>query len=236
MTAPWWQQTFWAADTETTGISVEDDRVVTASLICTAKDTADQHWLIDPLIDIPAGATAIHGISTEKARAEGLDAAFAINEITEKLAQILSAGIPVVLANSPYDLTLLDRECRRHQIATLTDRLGHEPRPIIDVQVIDKAVDRYRRGSRRLDALAAHYGCQLDQAHTSADDALAAARIAWRLAQQHPAIGDADLTELHEQQKAWRVEQQESLREYFEKKGTPAADIHTEWPLKAVAA
>ena len=46
---------------------------------------------------------------------------------------------------------------------------------IVDPLVIDRAVDRYRRGSRRLDAVAAHYGHDPAQAHDARTDAIARA-------------------------------------------------------------
>ena len=39
-------------------------------------------WLVNPGIDIPAEASAIHGITTERAQAEGMDPAEAAEEIS----------------------------------------------------------------------------------------------------------------------------------------------------------
>src|SRR5690606_34398616 len=108
---------------ETTGISTESDRVVTAaiSLVGVGLTTESRDWLVDPGIEIPAGAAAVHGITTERARAEGQDPASAIEEITAILAEQQRAGVPIVAFNARFDLTIIDREARRHGVVPLVD-------------------------------------------------------------------------------------------------------------------
>ena len=54
-------------DLETTSTDPFEARIVTA---CVAPEKgAAQRWLVDPGIEIPPGAAAIHGISTATARA-----------------------------------------------------------------------------------------------------------------------------------------------------------------------
>ena len=59
--------------------------------------------------------------------------------------------------------------------------------PVIDPLVIDKAVDRYRKGKRTLEAAAAFYGVPLDDAHDAGADAIAAGRVAQAIAREHGA-------------------------------------------------
>ena len=65
-------------DTETTGTDPETARIVTAAVIVHGPEPVDARWLVNPGIDIPAEATAVHGISTETAQAQGLDPADAL--------------------------------------------------------------------------------------------------------------------------------------------------------------
>ena len=51
--------------------------------------------------------------------------------------------------NAPFDLTLLDRELRRHRAASLSHYLGQNPLRVLDPRVLDKHLDRYRKGRRR---------------------------------------------------------------------------------------
>src|SRR4051812_12370111 len=147
----WHQELLVGFDLETTGTDVERDRIVTAALIRLEGDgraAGKQTWLLDPGVPIPDEAAAIHGISTAYVQAHGRPPATAIEEITEALAEALRADIPLVVMNARYDLSLLDRECRRHGVRTLTERLGRAPAPVIDPLVLDKHVDRYRKGRR----------------------------------------------------------------------------------------
>lgn len=222
-----------AFDIETTGIDPERDRIVTAavSLVGAAIESEHHAWLVDPGIEIPAGASAVHGISTEQARAEGIDAGIAVEQITCVLARYLRDGTPIVAFNARFDLTILDREARRHGVRPLVDRVGGvEGLIVVDPFVLDKQVDRYRPGKRTLEAVCEHYDIRLDQAHAANADALAAARVAYRLASRVAELGDADLRRLHVQQVEWAAQQAASLRDYFAEMGR-SERVEGAWPI-----
>jgi DNA polymerase-3 subunit epsilon len=205
----WADGPFVVLDTETTGTAVEQDRVVTA---CVGTVGGDGHpelssWLINPGVGIPAEATAVHGITTEQATAEGRAPEDAIADITGLLGVLWNDGVPLVAMNATFDLTILDRESRRH--------LGRPlpiTGPVLDPLVIDRHADRYRKGSRKLDALCAHYAVNLDGAHDSTQDALAAARIVWRQARRYPELAALDLDTLTEMQAGWHARWEEGRR------------------------
>jgi DNA polymerase III epsilon subunit-like protein len=134
--------------------------------------------------------------------------------------------------NAAFDLTMLDREARRHGIKPLADVVGDDLR-VVDPRVLDKKIDPYRRGSRKLEDLCRHYQVALDGAHSADADAIAACRVAWRIAVQEPRIGEAPLSALHVWQVSWAREQAESLAEYFRRtpgKESWADGVRTEWP------
>lgn len=199
MTA-WLAGPFLAFDTETSGIDVENDRIVTA---CTALlRQATPNWtqditshLIAVDIDIPEEATAVHGITTKHARDHGRPAAEVLDLVAGDLARAMLARIPIVGANLAYDFTILDRELRRHNLPTVEERLDRLIAPVLDVYVLDKHLDPFRKGKRNLGALCEHYGVLHVGAHDSTGDALAAARVAYRmglLAQTEPTDYDED--------------------------------------------
>ncbi|WP_405013872.1 3'-5' exonuclease [Kitasatospora sp. NBC_01539] len=230
----WPGATLLAFDLETTGTDIEHDRIVTAALVRLEADdspAAERHWLVDPGIPIPAGASAIHGISTEQARSRGVPAAGAVEEITRAIADALRSGIPLVIMNARYDLSLLDRECRRHGVAPLSSRLGGTPAPVIDPLVLDKHADRYRRGKRNLQALCAHYGVALDAAHQAGADAVAAAGVARRLGEVFPAVGGSPLADLHALQVRAAAEQAASFQQYLRRTSDPQASVEPAWPV-----
>jgi DNA polymerase-3 subunit epsilon len=229
----WHARRLAAFDIETTGVDPESDRIVTAaiSLVGDDRPTESHAWLVDPGVEIPAGATAVHGISTEQARAAGQDPAHAVEAITALLAGQLVTGVPVVAFNARFDLTTLDREARRHGVRPLVDRVGGAAGMlVVDPFVLDKHYDRFRRGKRTLGAVCEHYRIPLTAAHAADADALAAARVAYRLATRLPELRATALTALHLQQVGWAAEQAASLEDYFREQGR-AERIERAWPV-----
>ncbi|WP_189296425.1 3'-5' exonuclease [Streptomyces albospinus] len=230
----WHQELLSGFDLETTGTDIEHDRIVTAALIRLEGDgrpAGARSWLIDPGVPIPDEAAEIHGISTAHVREHGSPPATAVEDITEALAETLRADIPLVVMNARYDLSLLDRECRRHGVPTLTERLGREPAPVIDPLVLDKHVDRYRKGKRALQALCGHYGVRLDGAHEAGADAAAAAGVARRIGERYPAVALPSPRALHALQEEAAVEQAASFQAYLRRTGDPEAIVEAAWPL-----
>lgn len=227
MTAPWWQRRLCAFDTETTGADPLEARLVTAAvlLVGNGEPTETRGWVFQPEIDIPEAAAAIHGYTTERARAEGRPAKEALAEVRDALVSAWAAGAALVAFNAVYDLTVITRELARHELPPI--ELG----PVVDPLVLDRRVDRYRRGSRKLVDCCTHYSVPLDQAHDAGADAIAAARLAYRLGQRFAEVGGLELPALHKAQADWFAEDAANLEQYFAKKGTPRA-CSREWPMR----
>jgi DNA polymerase-3 subunit epsilon len=234
------------ADTESTGVDTRQARIVTG-YVATVLGRADgrtvlpgAHVLIDPGVDIPEEATRVHGVTTEHAVEHGCDPEDGVNSLAEACARSLLARIPLVFFNGAYDLNLIYHECLRHDLPTIAERIGlHRDAmvgPVIDAHVLDKHVDPWRKGSRKLDdskgpGTATHYGVPLTAAHTADADAMAAGRVAVVIADRHPEIARMDLRSLHQAQKGWRAEQMTSLQHYFHTKGgRPDAYCDPCWP------
>lgn len=229
----WYEGRLAAFDIETTGTDPESDRIVTAAVSLVGGGRSPEHlaWLLDPGIEIPAEASAVHGITTERARTEGRHAGEATEEITSVLADQMRQGVPIIAYNARFDLTILDRESRRHAFPTLLDRVGGpDGMIVIDPYVIDKQFDRFRRGKRTLEAVCEHYRVRLDEAHTANTDAIAAARVAYRLGSTIPELCEVEPRALHCEQVAWAAEQAASLEDYFREKGRPEA-VERVWPI-----
>jgi len=222
-------------DLETTGVDVETARIVSACVAILAADgrvIERWDWLANPGVEIPEGAAAVHGITTERARREGRPAHVVVAEITQALRVTFALGIPLVVYNAPYDLTLLDRECRRHQLEAL-EVLS----PVIDPLVIDKAVDRYRKGKRTLTATAELYHVALDDAHDAGSDAIAAGRVAHALGAAYPNELDITLPDLHGRQEVWYAEEAASFQDYIRSvRGDESYVSDTAWPMRPATA
>lgn len=216
-----------AWDTETTGSDPQHDRIVTCTTArINGRLDGTTTWLIAPDVPIHPEATKVHGITTEHARTNGRPPAEALAQIAEQLQTVIAAGIPLVAFNAAFDTTILDRELTRHGIPAPDWAAAH----VIDPFVIDKALDKYRKGKRKLPFVCEHYGVRHDGAHDATEDALAAARVAWALAERYPDELQIDLGHLHANQRAWKADQAVSLQAYFRRKD-PSAVVEGEWPL-----
>lgn len=247
----WFEGRLCAIDCETTGVDPETGRIVQVAVFRVgggARMVGDV-MLVDPGVEIPEAASAVHGITTERAAAEGLSPQHALGVVSAAVNLAATAHLPLIVYNARFDLTLIDREVRRHGLPPLPwDQVR-----VVDPFVIDKWLHRFRRGSRRLEAVCQHYGVPLVDAHDAGADALAAARLAWRLATsanfeaRHPEViagrsewkrVRGDLDALHAAQVGWARDQAESLAAYFRENGKAdeAASVRPEWPLIPVGA
>jgi DNA polymerase-3 subunit epsilon len=225
-------------DTETTGVDVHTDRIVTAAVVVrSARATEVRTWLIDPGVEIPAEAAAIHGVSTEHARAHGRPPAQALEEIAAFLAEHARAGVPVVAYNAAFDLTLLDAELARHGLATLPERLGRPVAPVLDPLVIDRWQDRYRRGKRRLGDLVELYGVTGEgDLHTADVDVLATLDVLEALVLRFPDLRSVALDALHLAQKDAHRAWAENFNAWRESEGLPGPGASPAWPVEPRAA
>jgi DNA polymerase-3 subunit epsilon len=226
-----------AFDLETTGVDPETARIVTACVALIdgsgARPPQVSTWLVNPGIEIPAAAAKIHGITTEHAAEHGRAPEYAIAEIADRLFE--RDGAPIVAFNACYDLTVLDRELRQHSLGVL-GKVFPGLVPVVDPFVLDKAVDRWRNGSRRLADQCAHYGVRIDGAHDASHDALAAARVAWKIAAKYPQIAAMDLAELHALQAEAKREQDASFAAYLRRLAAQAKTADEQIELEQRAA
>lgn len=231
----WYDGPLAAFDTETTGVDVEEDRIVSAAVVVqdmTGGRPRVTRWLVNPGVPVPPGATEVHGLTDEHLQRNGRWPAPVMEEIARALAEQCGAARPLVVMNAPFDLTLLDRELRRHRAASLGRYLENVPLCVLDPRVLDKHLDRYRKGRRTLTDLCTQYEVVLDGAHDAAADATAALevtravgrRFASRMERLSPA-------ELHTLQAVWHAAQARGLQAWFARSGTPEA-VDPAWPLR----
>ncbi|RKE18070.1 exonuclease domain-containing protein [Streptomyces sp. TLI_171] len=231
----WYHGPLASFDTETTGVDVEQDRIVSAALVVQSAPRLGatvRTWLANPGVPIPEQARAVHGISDDHVRAHGRPPRAVAVELALALAEQSRAGVPLVVMNAPYDLTLLDRELRRHGAGSLAEALGGAELLVLDPRVLDKQLDRYRKGRRTLTDLCAFYGVELVGAHDAAADAMAALELVRAVAARHEdRLGALTPAELHLRQAMWHAAQARGLERWFERSGSPER-VDTAWPLR----
>ncbi len=233
-----WTDVPWLGfDTETTGVDPSSDRLVTAALVLrldgAGRNRPDQvrTWLADPGVEIPAQASAVHGITTERARAEGRPVAEVLDEVAGALVEHWRRGFPVVAFNASYDLTLVDAELARHGLGTFAQRLGWTPAPVVDPLVLDRALDRYRRGKKTLTDMAPVYGVNASpDAHTAEVDVAMTLDVLAGIARRFDALSGMDAAALHDYQITAHREWAEDFEGFLRRKGRDA-HIDPSWPM-----
>lgn len=226
-----WSDRLVVFDTETTGLDTASARIVTAyvGVIDAEGSPVESHeWLADPGVVIPDAASAVHGVTTEMAQRDGRLAAEVVSEIGSVLRGYFADGLPVVAYNAAYDFSILHHETLRYGLSPLVD-----PKPILDPLVIDRAVDKFRRGKRTLGMAAAHYLVRLDDSHTADQDAIAAGRVAQAILRGHEELLEKDPMWLHDQQKTWSAEWAENYQKFRQSRGDAGFVTSGEWPVRA---
>lgn len=208
-------------DLETTGVDPATARIVSAAVVRASADgiRTVRRWLVDPGVDIPEAASAVHGITTEQARRDGQPAALAIDEITAALHECWAGGVPVVVFNAAYDLTLLGHELARHGLPPL--RLG----PVLDPLVIWRHAERYRKGKKTLADAAERFGVPVVDAHAAEADAGMALAVLHGLAELVP-LAALSLDTLMALQAGWHREWAVNFGDWLRSQGAdPSGSI-----------
>ncbi len=145
-------------DLETTGVNIGTDRIVEISIlkIFPNGNKESKTWLVNPEIEIPAEATAIHGITNEKVVTEPT-----FKELASTVNEMISDADLAGFNSNRFDIPLLAEELLRAGID-----FDMNTRKAIDVQVIF-----HKKEQRTLSAGYKFYcGKDLDDAHSAEAD------------------------------------------------------------------
>jgi len=221
----WLDSPMLAVDTETTGTDPETARVVQITIGLSPRPGDWLPWtrVVNPGVPIPDDAAKVHGYDDTRVQTEGTTPSAALTKAWATLTDTTRRHIPVVAHNAAYDLTVLDREFRRH--------LG-EPLPsgliVLDTLCLYRRFD-WRTGGRSLTKLAARHGITFP-AHDAEADALASLRLLHILANSNDVLPLIPAAALHEAQRGWWVQQQDAAEAHAHGNGTPFTRQDS-WPL-----
>ena len=223
-------------DFETTGVDRFTDVPVSYALVSVVDGVLVHSWsgLIDPRREIPPAATAVHGITTERCRADGMPLDAAIALITDAVVAAGQRGVPLAGMKLDYDLTILD------VLGSKLGGLGLAARgwrgPVLDAGVLDRHFDGDRHGRRTLGDLCAHYEVELEGAHDAWADAVASVQVLFAMADRYEALREAEVSGLHEAQIAWHWQWTADCEAWRLGQGMPATDPRDYvWPVAPVA-
>lgn len=217
-------------DLETTGTDPFTAIPVSYALVKFDKGEVvhSQTEIINPECPIPVEASAIHGITTERARDEGVSLGGVVRFLTDVIEESGIQGIPIAGMNLAYDFTVLRSRQPAWEI-----RPFPLPAPVLDLMVIDKRVDKWRSGSRTLTALCGTYGVEFEDAHNAVADVVASVQCLLSLATKYPRLKTFEISKLHEAQDRWHFEQKSDFSKYLvEKKQEPPLEPwQFVWPV-----
>jgi DNA polymerase-3 subunit epsilon len=192
--------------------------------------TEVKKWLLDPGIEIPPETTAIHGVTTQHARDHGLPAVVGLTQIATELGTHLASGAPLVVYNASFDIPLLEVELERHGLPSLSHHAGRQDYPVLDPLVLDRWVDRYRKGKRRLGDLVAHYGVSIiDELHNADADVVATLDVLEEMMERHPAIAATALDQLRAIQANAHFEWAENFNQWLRTQGSLKPGPSVNW-------
>ena len=152
-------------DLETTGVNIGTDRIVEISILKVHPNGNKESytWLVNPEIEIPAEATAVHGITNEKVVTEPT-----FKELATKVSDLIADCDLAGFNSNRFDIPLLAEELMRAGIDFDMDN-----RKAVDVQVI-----YHKKEKRNLSAGYQFYcGKELEGAHSAEADTLATYEI-----------------------------------------------------------
>jgi DNA polymerase III subunit epsilon len=216
-----------AFDLETTGTDPYSCCSVDMALILHDPGEGDYiewEWLINPGVDIPLDATAIHGISTEQVENTGIPTWQAMGELSQVINTIQATYDelpPVVIYNAAFDMPILIRE---------SNGLVGLSWEILDPMVIDKSLDTYRPGKRTLTAVSAAYGLAVKNAHRAIGDCKSAMRLMREIGKRYPRLAEKHPREIHAMEvRAYREQRLHDI-DYRRKTGEKEFIANTAWP------
>jgi DNA polymerase-3 subunit epsilon len=171
-------------DLETTGLSTSHDRIVELAIIKVTPrgDVLERVRRFNPLMPIPAEATAVHGITDEDVRSE---ATFA--QRARSLADLLDGCDLAGFNVRRFDIPMLVAEFRRADVA-----FDARARRIVDIQAIF-----HREERRDLSAAARYYlGREHPEAHSALGDIRTSAAVLFAQLERYAHL-PRDLAGLH---------------------------------------
>ncbi|MFP4149074.1 MAG: exonuclease domain-containing protein [Nitriliruptoraceae bacterium] len=227
----WASGPFAVLDLETTGVDPATARIVELALLVDDASGGQRELyagLVDPgaEVEIPPGAAAVHGITRERLEAaQAPPAEEILPAVHVHLHTILAEGWPLVIYNATYDWPLLAAELRR-----LAPPLELPELVLLDPLVLDRHVDRYRRGKRTLETACQVYGVTLTDAHSARADAIASVAVARALVTRYPELAATPFEDLATLQVEAHARWRDSFNDYLQRVDATRPLVRETWP------
>lgn len=183
---------FVVLDTETTGLDLRRDRVITIGAVAVNEGQIDLSDVFDALLKIEhnQSSVTVHGITRDEAQSGA-------NEPEALLAFLAYLGDGVIVGHHiGFDIDMLDAACERHFNIRLCNRCIDTMELTLGLDALaDASADPAQQGYS-LDALCARFGVLPHDRHTAAGDAFMTALVFLRLLSLARKAGRSTLAEL----------------------------------------
>lgn len=224
-------------DCESTGVDVSNDRIITFFMRVKQGEEVlfEQNWVLNPGVEIPEEASAVHGMDTAWVEQNGrTDIKEALSEILDALRQYSGLGYVVCGYNHAFDLAMLESELLRHGVVNPPGMMLGSAR-YIDPAIFSRKFDKYKKGGHQLITVAKRNGIEVeeDRLHAADYDVEVTEKLvkvflnrAWKeLASLRQGLTpDEFITKLQEWQATEKAEWADGLTHYFESKGKREED------------
>ncbi|WP_433717389.1 exonuclease domain-containing protein (plasmid) [Nocardia sp. CA-084685] len=212
-------------DTETTGVRIGADRIVTACAARTGPLGVGEvrEWIANPGMAIPPEATRIHGVTDDVVALRGRPHDEVAAEVAAELYACWAQGYVVAVYCGRFDFGMVAAAVPGFEICG----------PVVDGFVVERRIGRGVRGSGRrslkLTEACDRHGVRHDNPHNATADAVATIHLVRAQAQRFPWLAGLSTSELMLAQQHWH---RRSLR-----RSTAAADgADGHWLIPSVAA
>jgi DNA polymerase III epsilon subunit family exonuclease len=197
----WLDCTLVGFDTETTGLSFQDDRIFEVGLVTFEGGEQVESWcpMVDPVKALSRESLEKTGVTDEDLKGKPVFATIA-PELVERMSGKVVVGYNIL----GFDLPMLEAELKRNGLAM-------PGFAALDVLVFARGL--VKSGRHTLSDMVRQFGITMETAHRATADAEATVRLLLAMAPQLP----ADLDDLVRLQGQWR-EEQRSARAMWRKK------------------
>lgn len=214
-------------DVESTGVETDTDRIVQLFIaVCDGQGNFlnTWEWVINPGVEVPEEASNVHGFTTAFLEEQGRDPEESLREAWNVFIEY--NDLTWIAYNLSFDLSILDSEFDRHLGISDFGTTSKNGTRLFDPYLVDRVKDKYRKGARKLENLAEHYGVPFDPeaAHKADYDVLVTAKVAVAVARKYGVPSNQEQSEMY---RKWAT----GLEEYF-RKTDPDATVNKGWPLK----
>jgi DNA polymerase-3 subunit epsilon len=219
-----------AFDLETTGTDLAHDQPVSYALYFNDPNGArSEHQLVKPTVPIAEEAIAVHGITQADVDERGLELATALRTLGNTLVRASREGRILVGMNVSFDLTILDQQLYTYFGKGLIDAGWNGP--IFDTIVMDRQLDRFRKGKRTLTALCDEYGVVFENAHDALADSKACLDVAEAICERYPELEELPNSELLSMQTKAYLEWASGFNDYRIRNGQDPITLYETWPV-----